>query len=215
MNQVAANHRGKVFIVDDDQALSRALCRRLALAGYETESFVSPADFLTGPLHSGPGCIILDLMMPGMSGLEFQKALRTLPSSLPVIFLSGHGDVPAASAAFKGGAVDFLTKPVRSEDLIAAVSAALAKHAITLAEDGKAQTVRNRYLQLTPREREVCELVVQGLLNKQIGYALGAAEATVKKHRARVLEKLEVQSVAELVTALQLMKRGDLNAPRG
>lgn len=201
------NQAGKVFIVDDDQALSRALCRRLALAGYETESFASPTDFLTGKPHSGPGCIILDLMMPGMSGLEFQKALRARSISLPVIFLSGHGDVPAASAAFKGGAVDFLTKPVRSEDLIAAVASALSKHAAGLEDSTKAQSVLGRYQQLTPREREVCDLVGQGLLNKQIGYELGAAEATVKKHRARVLEKLEVQSVAELVTALELMKR--------
>ncbi len=197
----------KVFLIDDDPPLLRALARRLSLAGYDTESFVAPAEFFERPPHSGPGCIVLDLMMPQMGGLEFHKALRARDIDLPVIFLSGHGSVPAASAAFKGGAVDFLTKPVRSEELIAAVSDALLKHESVIVEGGKARSVRARYGHLTPREREVCDLIVQGLLNKQIGYSLGAAVATIKKHRARVLEKLAVQSVAELVMAVELMKR--------
>jgi FixJ family two-component response regulator len=201
-----------VFLIDDDLPLLRALSRRLLLAGYDTESFSAPADFLARKPYKGPGCIVLDLMMPQMNGLEFHKALRARGVHLPVIFLSGHGNVPAASAAFKGGAVDFLTKPVRSEELIAAISDALARYQTALAEVGKAGSVRMRYSQLTPREREVCGLIVQGLLNKQIGYSLGAAEATIKKHRARVLEKLGVQSVAELVTAVELMKR---HSPEG
>ncbi len=197
----------KVFLIDDDQPLLRALSRRLLLAGYDTESFSEPADFLARKPYAGPACIVLDLMMPQMNGLEFHKALRARGIHWPVIFLSGHGNVPAASAAFKGGAVDFLTKPVRSEELITAVSDALTRYQRASAEAGKAGSVRTRYSQLTPREREVCGLIVQGLLNKQIGYSLGAAEATIKKHRARVLEKLGVQSVAELVTAVELMKR--------
>jgi FixJ family two-component response regulator len=206
---------GKVFLIDDDQPLLRALSRRMTLAGYDTETFAAPADFLQRKPHDGPGCIVLDLMMPQMNGLEFHKALRARGIHVPVIFLSGQGNVPAASAAFKGGAVDFLTKPVRSEELIAAVSYALGRHQATLAEAGKAGSVRSRYNQLTPREREVCGLLVQGLLNKQIGYSLGAAEATIKKHRARVLEKLGVQSVAELVTAVELMKRHNQEGDRG
>lgn len=201
----------KVFLIDDDQPLLRALARRLALAGYAPETFAGPADFLTRDIYSGPGCIVLDLMMPQMNGLEFQQALRARDIFLPVIFLSGHGSVPAASAAFKGGAVDFLMKPVNSEDLIAAVGSALAKHVAAMTEESKARSIRSRYRQLTPREREVCGLLVRGLLNKQIGYTLGAAEATIKKHRARVLEKLRVQSVAELVSAVELLKRHSRN----
>ncbi len=204
----------KVFLIDDDQPLLRALSRRLALAGYNTETFTAPDEFLARKPHIGPGCIVLDLMMPQMNGLEFHKTLRAHDIELPVIFLSGHGTVPAASAAFKAGAVDFLTKPVRSEDLIAAVSDALAKHATALAEEDRVRSIRTRYNQLTPREREVCGLLVRGLLNKQIGYSLGAAEATIKKHRARVLQKLGIQSVAELVTAVELMKRHNPEEPK-
>jgi FixJ family two-component response regulator len=205
----AAKPAARVFVIDDDQSLLRALSRRLTLAGYDTESFVSPSDFLKREPHNGPACIILDLMIPEMSGLEFQKALRERSLSLPVIFLSGHADVPAASAAFKGGAVDFLTKPVHSEQLLAAVSAALAKQAAAFAEQCKIQSIRTRYQELTPRERDVCELVVQGQLNKQISFALGITEATVKKHRGRLMEKLAVLSLAELVSAIELMRRND------
>jgi FixJ family two-component response regulator len=208
------NDKGKVFLIDDDRQLLRALSRRLALAGFDPESFAAPAEFLARKSHTGLGCIILDLMMPQMNGLEFHKAVRASGIYLPVIFLSGHGNVPAAAAAFKGGAVEFLVKPVRSEDLIVAVSDALAKHATALAEEGLVRSVRTRYSQLTPREREVCGLLVRGLLNKQIGYSLGAAEATIKKHRARVLEKLGVQSVAELVTAVELLKRHSREEPK-
>jgi FixJ family two-component response regulator len=200
---------GKVFLIDDDEPLLKALSRNLKLAGYETETFRSPVDFLDRAVYLGPGCILLDLMMQQMTGLEFQQILRAYDISLPVIFLSGHGTVPAASAAFKGGAVDFLMKPVHSDELIAAVSDAIAKHKKTLIAEDNARSVGARYSQLTPREREVCSLLTQGLLNKQIGYSLGATESTIKKHRARVLEKLGVQSIAELVSTLELMKRKD------
>jgi FixJ family two-component response regulator len=207
--ELAANSRAKVYLIDDDQSILRALSRRLALAGYDTETFSSPADFLKRQTHNGLACIVLDLMMPEMSGLDFQAALRARSLSLPVIFLSGHGDVPAASAAFKGGAVDFLTKPVHSEQLLGAVSAALAKQAAAFAVQNKTQSIRSRYQQLTPREREVCELVVQGQLNKQISFILSITEATVKKHRGRMMEKLGFQSLAELVSALEMMRRDD------
>ena len=126
-----------------------------------------------------------------------------------MIFLSGHADVPAASAAFKGGAVDFLTKPVHSEQLLAAVSTALERQAAAFVEQSETQSIRSRYQQLTPRERDVCELVVQGQLNKQICFTLGITEATVKKYRGRLMEKLAVQSLAELVSAVELLRRND------
>jgi FixJ family two-component response regulator len=201
------SHVGKVYLIDDDSSLLRALSRRLTVAGYQTETFQSAAEFLEHNTTEGSGCIVLDLMMPGMNGLEFQQALHVRGISLPIIFLTGHGTVPAASVAFKAGAVDFLTKPVRSQELLAAVSDALERHLVMSAEELKVVSIKTRYSELTPRESEVCSLMIQGLLNKQIGHSLGAAEATVKKHRGRVFEKMSVQSVAELVTAIELMNR--------
>lgn len=197
---------GKVFLIDDDESLLNALSRRLKCAGFETEMFRSPAYFLKRTAYSGPACILLDLMMPQMNGLEFQQTLHTYGISLPVIFLTGQGTVPAASAAFKAGAKDFLMKPVHSEELVTAVSCAIARHANILVAEENARSIHTRYNRLTPREREVCALLAQGLLNKQIGYSLDASESTIKKHRARVLEKLAVQSIVELVNTLGLMK---------
>lgn len=148
-------------------------------------------------------------MMPEMNGLELQQTLQAREISLPVIFLTGHGNVPAASAAFKKGAVDFLMKPVHSQELIAAVSSAIGKHTKILKNEKTIRSARDRYGQLTPREREVCTLLAQGQLNKQIGYSLGATESTIKKHRARVMEKLGVQSIAELVNMLGVIKDND------
>jgi FixJ family two-component response regulator len=198
---------GTVYLIDDDESLLRALARAFVQSGVSAKTFVSPMAFLQDTLPEGPGCIVVDLRMPEMSGLDFQRLLRARGTSLPVIFLSGHGDVPAASAAFKAGAVDFLMKPVHSKDLMLAVTEAFKKHEATLVEESSARSVRVRYELLTPREREVCTLIAEGMLNKQVGYSLGAAVPTIKKHRAKVLEKLEVQSVAELVKALELLKK--------
>jgi FixJ family two-component response regulator len=203
---------GTAYLIDDDEPLLRALARALGQSGVPVKTFVSPAAFLQNPLPEGPGCIVVDLRMPEMSGLEFQRLLRMRGTSLPVIFLSGHGDVPTASAAFKAGAVDFLMKPVHSADLVAAVTEALQKHEKALGEEVNARALRIRYELLTPRERQVCTLIAEGMLNKQVGYSLGAAVPTIKKHRAKVLEKLKVQSVAELVKALELLKK---HSPQG
>jgi FixJ family two-component response regulator len=199
-----------VRVVDDDNGMRRGICRLLEAAGYETRSYASAGDFLLHDASDTPGCVLLDLKMPGPSGLELQEALASRSDPLPVVFLTGHGDVAASVRALKAGASDFLTKPVSRETLLAAVDNALAQDAARRAERDELRGLRERYLTLTPREREVFALVVAGRLNKQIATEIGAAERTVKAHRAQVMEKMRVDSLAELV---RVASRLDLPPP--
>jgi FixJ family two-component response regulator len=190
---------GRVLIVDDDVSVGNAFRRLLVLAGFDVQVFTSGSDFLRRGPDASPSCVILDQCMPDLSGLELQKLISG-EQVLSVIFITGHGDVSTSVEAMKRGAIDFLTKPVEEERLLAAVNRGLQRSA----EVGASQRERNAFLErldrLTPREREVGALMSRGLPNKQIAWELGTAEKTVKVHRARVLEKLAVGSVAELAT---------------
>jgi FixJ family two-component response regulator len=195
------NERGQiVHVVDDDDSVRTAVVRLLQAAGYEARGYASAGEFLLGRSdRNAPGCVVLDVRLPGPSGLDLQEALARLEVPLPIVFLTGHGDIPMSVHAMKAGAVDFLTKPVSREALLAAVRVALARDAETRAAREGLRTLRARYESLTPREREVFAGIVSGRLNKQIAAELGTAERTIKAHRAHVMEKMDVASVAELV----------------
>jgi FixJ family two-component response regulator len=190
---------GTVFLVDDDPAVCRALGRLIRPAGHQVESFTSPADFLARAPHPGPACLVLDLRLPGMTGLELQDLLERAGRAVPIVFISGRADIPASVRAMKAGAVDFLGKPVDESELLASVAGALERDRARRAERAEREAMDIRFSRLTPREREVCALVARGLLNKQIAGRLGTSEKTIKVHRGRVMAKLEVDSVAELV----------------
>ena len=188
-----------VAIIDDDASVRRALARRLRTAGYDVETFESAQDFLARAESLPVGCIVTDLRMPGMSGLDLQTSLARAGRDMPMIFISGHGDVPSSVQAMRRGAVHFLGKPVGEDDILGAIAEALgiaAQRRETKAADG---AVRRAYETLTPREREVFVLVVEGLANKVIADRLGAAEKTIKIHRGRVMDKMGAKSVADLV----------------
>lgn len=195
-----------VHVIDDDDSVRKAVMRLLQAAGYEVQGYANAGEFLIRPpLPSSLGCIVLDVRMPGPSGLELQSALQRQGSGLPIIFLTGHGDIPMSVQAIKGGAVDFLTKPVQRQALLAAVQNALDVQQQASSQRQRSDALRILYQKLTAREREILRLVVEGKLNKQIAVALGIAERTVKAHRAQLMEKLQVTSLAELVrTASQI-----------
>jgi FixJ family two-component response regulator len=188
-----------VFIVDDDPAVRRALVRLLKAAGFRPAAFASAEDFLRRPLPAGPACAILDVSMTGLSGLDLQRTLAARDARLPVVFLTGHGDVPMSVQAMKGGAVDFLLKPFHHEDLLAAVRQALARGAGARQEAAETAELRRRAEALSARQREVMALVVGGLLNKQAGHRLGVTERTIKAHRGKVMDKMGAGSLPELV----------------
>jgi FixJ family two-component response regulator len=192
-----------IHIVDDDLSFRTAVSRLLRAAKYEVRGYASASEFLDSDSCAGPGCILLDLRMPGVSGLDLQQSLARLEERLPIIFLTGQGDIPASVSAMKAGAVDFLTKPVQRETLLSAVQNALAIDAKERAARAALRELQNRYEDLTAREREVLVHVVSGKLNKQIAFDLGTAERTIKAHRASIMEKLCVQSVADLVRIAQ------------
>jgi RNA polymerase sigma factor (sigma-70 family) len=187
-----------VFVVDDDAAIRKAVSRLLRSAGIAAAVFASPREFLAQYDPNTPGCLVLDIAMPEFNGLQLQTALGEKGSILPIIFLSGHGDVSKSVQAMKHGAFDFLTKPVKDKDLLPAIRTAIERDAVARREHAKLSEIRAVLDTLTPREREVLEHVVAGKLNKQIAGDLGITEATVKMHRARVMAKMKVQSVAEL-----------------
>jgi RNA polymerase sigma factor (sigma-70 family) len=192
---------GIVHVVDDDASFRKAMERRLMQAGYEVSTYPSGQHLLDClPSESVPGCILLDVRIPGLSGPELQGRLSDLGSNLPIIFLTGHPDVPTTVRTIKAGAEDFLTKPVSSNDLLHAIERALANHEAARGLKNKLDVVRAHISKLTPREREVFELVVRGKTNKQIANTLGATERTIKAHRQRVMEKMQVQSLAKLVS---------------
>jgi FixJ family two-component response regulator len=190
---------GIVYVVDDDPAVGRALCRLIRSVGLDAVAFTSAQAFLDHPRSTGPACLILDVRMPGLGGLDLQTQLADLRHTLPIVFITGHGNVPTSVRAMKGGAVDFLQKPFNDDELIGAVRRALTLSRQAQADAGVRAEIERRLRTLTPREREVMALVVKGLLNKQIAGELGAAEKTVKVHRGRVMQKMQAGSVADLV----------------
>lgn len=188
-----------VFIVDDELSVRNSLGRLIRSAGFRVATFASAKEFLDQPAVDVPGCMVLDMWMPSLCGFDLQQRLRTSGSRLPVIFLTGYGDIPMCVRAIKAGAVDFLTKPCEDGTLLAAIEQAIAIDIKARQAQADLVALRNRFASLTQREREVCGHVVAGRLNKQIAYDLGIGEQTVKVHRMRIMEKLRVRSLADLV----------------
>ena len=188
-----------VFVVDDDPSVREALESLIIQAGWRPQVFVSAQEFLEHPRTLVPSCLVLDVTLPGLSGLELQSLVAVDRTDMPIIFITGHADVPMTVKAMKAGAVEFLTKPVSEEVLISAIHGAIARSRVTLEKESELQTLRGRYAKLTPREREVMTFVVRGLLNKQVGGELGMAEITVKAHRGQVMRKMNAASFADLV----------------
>ena len=188
-----------VYIVDDDPSARQGIMRLVKAAEYNVESYSSARDFLDSGNHEQPGCIILDVKMPGMTGPELQEELSEVDYSMPIIFLSGHGDVPTTANAMKNGAVDFLTKPVDRDELLWAIRVSLAKDAEDRTKRDENLSINEHIKSLTPREYEIMTYVITGMLNKQIAAELFISEETVKIHRGRLMHKLEIVSVAELV----------------
>ena len=195
MTAVAAS----VFVVDDDPSVRTSLTRVIESAGYRVEAFSAARDFLKATPAPGPCCLVLDVRMPGMTGLALQKALAQAVHRIPVVFVTGHGDVPMTVKAMRAGAVDVLTKPFAARDLLDAIQRAVDKDRRDLGKEAHARSIDSRVKTLSPRERQVFALVVTGMLNKQIAAQLGVVEKTVKVHRARVMHKMRAGSVAELV----------------
>jgi FixJ family two-component response regulator len=205
-----------VFVVDDDASVRKSLARLLKSAGYRPESFASAEEFIDRwERDPVPGCVLLDIQMPGLDGLQLQRKLQTATHGIPIIFITGHGDIPLSVTAMKAGAVDFFSKPFNDDNLLKAVREAIQRDRQERTEGAERAIVAQRFETLTPREREVMALVVQGLLNKQIAIALGASEKTIKIHRGRVMEKMQVPSVPDLVRAAEKigMPPGPLRPP--
>ncbi|SRR5260221_9765520 len=202
------NSKGTVFLLDDEPRMLKALTRLLTAEGFKVRGFTSVRTFLETHRAEEPGCLVLDVSMPELDGLELQRQLTHTGVLLPIVFLTGHGDIPMSVRAIKAGAVDFLTKPVNDEDLLRAVWAALQRATEQRERAAETATFVERLSQLTPREREVMEHVVAGRLNKQIASDLGAGEQTIKVHRGRVMEKMGVSSLADLVRAAEKLGVG-------
>jgi FixJ family two-component response regulator len=207
MMSAAAKSQQKpiVFVVDDDVSVRESLDLLIKFAGWQPETFASAVDFLARPRTTTPSCLVLDVSLPDLDGLELQKLIASERTDMPIIFITGHGDVPMTVKAMKGGAVEFLTKPFDDEVLLSAIRHAIKRSAAVLVDQAETSALRSSYESLTPREREVMQLVVAGMLNKQIGLNLGISEVTVKAHRGKMMQKMKAESLADLVkTAVRL-----------
>ncbi|MCV3738736.1 response regulator transcription factor [Rhizobium sp. TRM96647] len=197
-----------VFIVDDDQSMREALTDLFCSMKFDVEAFESVAALLEAANLNRPGCILLDVRLPGISGLDFQAQLERTGITMPIVFITGFGDIPMSVRAMKAGAVDFLTKPFKDQDILDAVAIAIERDAERRRQDTQSEAVASLARTLTPREREVMEAVVKGLMNKQIAYELGISEVTVKLHRGNVMRKMGVRSLADLVRKAELLGEG-------
>ena len=195
-----------VFVVDDDPSVRRAIKVLLESIGLAVELFGSAKEFLLGRPEDRPSCLVLDIRLPGVSGLDFQRQLAEAKINIPIIFISAHGDVPMTVRAMKAGAIEFLTKPFRDQDLLDAVQVALERDRARRQREAEIATLRERFESLSPREREVVAMVVSGMLNKQTAAEIGTTENTVKVHRSRAMEKMQAQSLADLVKMIERLK---------
>jgi len=198
-----------VFVVDDDASVRDAVQRLIASVGLRVQTFGSTREFLTSKRPEAPACLVLDVRLPDSSGLELQRDLAQANVHIPIIFITGHADVPMTVRAMKAGAVEFLTKPFRGQELLDAIQQAIAKDRAAWNEREQMSELRGRYESLTPREKEVLKLVTSGLLNKQIGAELGTSELTIKTHRGHVMEKMGAESLADLVKMSERLNRSD------
>ena len=208
-----ADERPLVFVVDDDAAVCTALKRLVQSVGLQAQTFTSARDFLQVRPPDVPACLILDIRLPDVSGLNLQQKLAESNIDLPIIFLTGHGDIPMTVSAMKAGALEFLTKPVRDQDLLDAIQRGIEQHRLRLVRRAESSELERRYHSLTPRERQVFPMVTSGLLNKQIAAELGASEKTIKIHRGQVMVKMKAGSLADLVRMAEKLRLAPLHEP--